>query len=51
MEKAFKNLEGTIYECNEYLKQMVYDELDKLPMQQYPQTEDEAYRFIMRVLH
>jgi hypothetical protein len=46
-EKVFKQLEGTIYQVNEYNKLIIYEELEKLPMQLYPRTDEEAFQFIL----
>lgn len=50
-ERVFKRLEGTIYELTEANKKMIYDELEKMPAQEVPLTEDEAFQFIYRLMH
>jgi hypothetical protein len=50
-ERVFKRLEGSIFELTEEHKKLVYEELEKIPAQQQPLTEDEAFQFIYRLLH
>lgn len=49
LDDVFKKFEGTIYELDDKNKEVIYEELKKTKAP--PTNHDEAYQFVMQLMH